>query len=127
MYSFTDLEPGNTTRKQPVCCPVSNSSNCCFLTCIQVSQKADKVVWYFHLFKHFPQFVVIHTVNGFSLVNETEIDVILELSCFFYEPMDVGNLISGSYAFPRSNLNIYFGFIEYAKAFDFIEYTKAFD
>ena len=84
-----------------------SSSNCCFLTCIQVSQKADKVVWYFHLFKHFPQFVVIHTVNGFSLVNETEIDVILELSCFFYEPMDVGYLISDSSALSKSSLYIW--------------------
>ena len=60
--------------------------NCCFLTCIQVSQEADKVVWYSHLFKNFLQFVVIHTVNGFSIVNETKVDVFLEFSCFFYDP-----------------------------------------
>ena len=58
-----------------------------------------KKVWYSHLFKNFPQFVVIHTVKGFSIVNEAEIDVFLELSCFYYDPMDVGNLISGSVTF----------------------------
>ena len=65
MYSFPDLEP--------VCCSMS-SSNYCFLTCIQISQKADKVVWYSKLFQNFPQFVVIHTVKGFGIVNETEVD-----------------------------------------------------
>ena len=79
--------------------------NCCFLTCIQVSQEAGKVVWYSHLFKNFPQFVVIHTVKGFSVVNKAEVDVFLEFSCFFYDPMDVGNLISGSSAFSKSSLN----------------------
>ena len=69
-------------------------SNCCFLTCIQSSQESGKVVWYSHLFKHFPQFVVIHTVKGFGVVNEEEVDVFLELSCFFDDPTDVGNLIS---------------------------------
>ena len=59
-------------------------SNCCFLTCIQVSQEAGKVVWYSHLFKNVPQFVVIHTVKGFNVVNEAEVDVFLEFSCFFY-------------------------------------------
>ena len=63
------------------------------------------MVWYFHLFKNFPQFVVIHTVKGFSTVNEA--DVFLGLSCFFYDPSDVGNLISGSSAFSESNLNIW--------------------
>ena len=62
-----------------------SSSNCCFLTCIQVSQEAGKVVWYSHLYKNFPKFVVIHTVKGFSIVNEAEEDVSLEFSCFFYE------------------------------------------
>ena len=57
-------------------------SNCCFLTCIQVSQEAGKVIQYSHLFKNFPQFVVIHTVKGFSVVNEAEVDVFLELSLF---------------------------------------------
>ena len=73
-----------------------SSSNCCFLTCIQISQEADQVVWYSHLLKNFPQFVVILTVNGFSIVNKAEIDAFLELSCFFHDPADVGNLISGS-------------------------------
>ena len=72
------------------------SSNCCFLTCIQISQEAGKVVWYSHLFQNFPQFTVIHTVQGFGIVNKAEIDVIPELSCFFHDPADVGNLISGS-------------------------------
>ena len=64
------------------------------------------VVWYSHLFKNFPQFVVIHTVKGFSIVNETEIDVFLEFSCFFCDTTDVGNLISSSSAFSKSSLNI---------------------
>ena len=74
-------------------------SKCCFLTCIQVSQEAGQVVWYSHLFKSFPQFVSIHTVKGFSVVNEAEVDVILELFCLFDDPADVGNLISGSSVF----------------------------
>ena len=82
-----------------------SSSNCCFLTCTQVSQEAGEVVWYSHLFQKFPQFIVIHTVKGFGLVNEAEIDVFLELSCFFYDPADVGNLISGSSAFSKTSLN----------------------
>ena len=65
------------------------------------------MVWYSHLFKNFPQFVVVHTVKGFDVVNKAEIDVFLELSCFFDEPMDVGNLISGSCAFSKSSLNIW--------------------
>ena len=83
------------------------SSNCCFLTCIQVSQEAGKGVWYSHLFKNFPQFVVIHTVKGFNIVSEAEAYIFLELSCFFYDPMDVGNLVSGSSAFSKSSLNIW--------------------
>ena len=63
-----------------------SSSNCCFLTCIQISQEADEVVWYSHLLKDFPQFIVIHTVKGFGIVNKAEIDVFLELPCFFYDP-----------------------------------------
>ena len=66
-------------------------SNCYFFTCIEVSQEAGKVVWYPHLFKNFPQFVVIHTVKGLSVVNEAEVDVSLELFCFFYDPTDVDN------------------------------------
>ena len=69
-----------------------SGSNCCFLTCIQIAQEAAKVVWYSHLFKNFPQFVVIHTVKGFSVVNEAEVDVFLEFPCFLYDPKNVGNL-----------------------------------
>ena len=65
------------------------------------------MVWYSHLSKNFPQFVVIHTVKGFGIVNKAEIDVFLELSCFFDDLMDVGNLISGSSAFSKSSLNIW--------------------
>ena len=65
------------------------------------------MVWYSHLFKNFPQFVVIHTEKGFSIVNEAEVDVFLEISCFFHDPADVGNLISGSSAFSKSPLNIW--------------------
>ena len=75
------------------------SSNCCFLTYIQISREAGKVAWYAHLFQNFPQVVVIHTVKDFGLVNKAVIDVFLELSCFFDDPADVGNFISGSSAF----------------------------
>ena len=97
MYSFSYLEP--------VCCSMS-SSNCCFLTCIQISQEAGQVVWYSHLFQNFPQFVVIHTVKGFGIISKAEVNVFLKLSCFFDDPVDVGNLISGSSAFSKSRLNI---------------------
>ena len=90
----------------PVCCSMS-SSNCCFLTCIQISQEAGKVVWYSHLLKNFPQFVVIHTVKGFGIVIKAKIDVFLELSCFFNDPTNVGNLISGSSVFSKTILNIW--------------------
>ena len=96
-HSFPNLEPG--------CCSMS-SSNCYFLICIQVFQKTDKVVWYSHLL-NFPQFVVIHTVKGFGVVNKAEVDVLLEFSCFFYDPVDVGHLISGSSAFSKSSFNIW--------------------
>ena len=76
-----------------------SGSNCCLLTCIQVSQEASQVVWYSHLLKNFPEFVVIHTVKGLSIVNEEEVDVLLDLSCFLHYPANVGNLISGSSAF----------------------------
>ena len=88
MYSFPDLKP--------VCCSMSGSS-CCFLTGIQISQEAGKVVWYSHLFKNFSQFVLTHIVKGFSIVNKA--DVFLEHSCFFDDPVDVGHLVSGSSAF----------------------------
>ena len=96
MYSFPNLEPG--------CCSLSDS-NCCFLSCIQISQEISKVVWYSYLFKNFPYFVVMHTVKGSSLVNEA--DVFLKFLCFFYDPMHIDNLISGSSAFCKSNLYIW--------------------
>ena len=80
-----------------------SSSNCCFLTCIQISKEVDQVVWYSHLFQNFPQFIVICTVKGFGIVNKAEIDVFLELYCFFNDPVGVGNLTSGS-----SNNNYWF-------------------
>ena len=79
----------------------------CFLTCIQIFQKADEVVWYFHLLKNFAQFVVIHTVKDFGIVNEAEVDVFLELPYFSDDPADVSNLISGSSSFSKSSLNIW--------------------
>ena len=81
-----------------------SSSNCCFLTCMEVSQEAGQVVCYSHVLKNCPQFLVIHTVKGFGVVNKAEIDVFLELSCFFDDPEDVGNLISGSSAFSKPSL-----------------------
>ena len=90
---------------EPVCYSMS-SSNCCFLTCTQISQEAGQVVWYSHLFQNFPQFIVIHTVKGFGIVNKAEIDVFMELSCFFDDPADVSNLISGFSAFSKTSLNI---------------------
>ena len=79
-------------------------SNCCFFTCIQVSLEAGKVDCYYHLFKNFPEFVVIHTVKGFSLANEREVNPFLEFLCFSYDPTDVGNLFS---ACSKSNLYIW--------------------
>ena len=98
MCSFSYLEP--------VCCSMS-SSNCCFLTCIQISQEADQVFWYCHLFQNFPQFIVIHIVKGFDMVNKAEMDVFMELSCFFDDTVGVGNLPSGSSAFSKASLNIW--------------------
>ena len=98
MYSFPNLEP--------VCCSMSGS-NCCFLNCILASQEAGKVFWYSHLFKNFPQFVVIHIVKGVNVVNEAEVDVFLEFPYFFYDPMDIGNLISGSSSFSKASLSIW--------------------
>ena len=98
MYSFLNFEP--------VCCSIS-SSNYCFLTSIQISQEAGKGIWYAYLFKNLPQFVVIHTDKGFRVVNGAEVDVFLELSCFFYDPANVANLISGSSAFSKSMLTIW--------------------
>ena len=97
MYSFSYLEPVFSM----------SSSNCCFLTCIQVSQEAGQVVWYAHLFQNFPQFIVIHTVKGFGIGSKAKVDVFLELSCFFDDPADIGNLVSGSFAFSNPSLNIW--------------------
>ena len=97
MYSFPYLEP--------VCWSMSNST-CYFLNCIQISQEEGQVFWYFHVFKNFLQFVVIHTIKGFS-INQAEVDVFLELPCFLHDPTYVGNLISSSSAFSKSSLNIW--------------------
>ena len=91
-----DIQPSHTPF--PIWNQSMSSSNCCFLTYKQISQEAGQVVWYSHLLKNFPQFVVIHTVKGFGIVNKAEVD---ELSCFFNDLMDVGNLIS------KSNFNIW--------------------
>ena len=111
-YAFPNLEP--------VCCSVTDRTvtemlqncyrtvcNCCFLTCKQISQEAGQVVWYSHLLKNLPQFVVIHTVKGFGIVNIAEVDVFLKPSFFFNDPMDVDTLISSSSAFSKSSLNIW--------------------
>ena len=95
MYRFPNLEP--------VCCSMSGS-NCCFLTCIQISQEAGKMVWYSHLLKNFPEFVVVHRVKAFGLVNKAEVDAFMELFSFFNDPMNVGNLISGSFSSSKPNL-----------------------
>ena len=96
MYSFPNLEPASCSK---------SGSNCCLLTCIQISQEAGQVVWYSHLFKNFPQFIVICTIKGFGVVNKA--DVFLELSCFFNDLVHADNLISGSPAFSKSTLNIW--------------------
>ena len=98
MYFYCNLEP--------VCC---SCLLLLFLTCMKLSQGAGNVFWYSHLLKSFLQFVMIHIVKGFSIVNEAEVDIFLEFSCFFYDPMDhrIGNLISGSAAFSKSSLNIW--------------------
>ena len=98
MYFFPNLEPAHCSMSSP---------NCCFLTCIQISQEAGKVVWYSHLLKNFLQFVLIHTVKDFSIANETEVNVFLQCTWFFCDPSDVGSLISGSSAFSKSCLNIW--------------------
>ena len=98
MYSFSNLES--------LCCSMS-SSNCCFLTCKQISQEAGQVVWYSHLFQTFPQFAVVQRVKSFGILNKAKIDVFLELSWFFTDPPNVGNLISGSSAFSKTSLNIW--------------------
>ena len=97
MYSFPSLEPVHYSM---------TSSNCRLLTCIQVWQETGKAVWYSHLFHDFPQFVVIHTVKGFRVVNEAVADVFSGI-LFFYDPMDAGNLTSRSSAFSKSSLYIW--------------------
>ena len=97
MYCFPNFEPVHGSM---------SSSNCCFLTWVQISQEAGQVAWYSQLFKNFPQFVVIHIVKGFSVVNEAEVDVFLEFSCFLYDLTNFGNLVSGSSAFSKTSLNI---------------------
>ena len=98
MYSLPNLEL--------VHCSMSGSS-CCFVTCMWVSQGQVRWSGIPISRRNFPQLVVIHTVKGFGLVNEAEVDLFLELSCFIYDPTDVGNLISGSSAFSKSSLNIW--------------------
>ena len=98
MWSFPNFEP--------VHCSMSGS-NCCFLIYIQVLQEVGKVIWYSHLFQNFPQLVVIHTVKAFSLVSEAETDDFLEFSFFFYDLMDVDNLITGSSAFSKPSIDIW--------------------
>ena len=98
MYSFSSFEL--------VSCSMSSSSYC-FLSIIHVSQETSKVVWYSHFFQNFPQSLVIHAVKGFSIIKKAEVDVFLEISCFFYDPMNVGSLITGSFAFSKSSLNIW--------------------
>ena len=136
MYSFPDMEP--------VCYSMFNS-NCCFLTCIQISQEAGKVVCYSHFFKNFPQFVVIHTVKDFGIVNKAEIDVFLEpsllfnmLSKFVLELPDVeagfrkgrgtrDQIANIHWIMEKERefqKNIYFCFIDYAKAFDCVDHNK---
>ena len=96
MYFFPDFAPVHGS---------TSGSNCCFLTCIHVLQEAGKAVWHSHVFQNFSQFVVIHTIKSFSII--TEADAFLEFSFFFYDPTDVGNLISGSSAFSKSSLYIF--------------------
>ena len=102
IYSFDT----RVSHLEQVCFSMS-SSNCCFLTCIQVSEEVGQVVWYSRLLNNFPQFIVVHTVKGFRIVNKVEVDVFLELSCLFNDPMYVGNLISVSSAFSKSSLYIW--------------------
>ena len=102
-HSWTQLKWLSSSSS---CCSIS-SSNYCFFICVQISQEVGRVVWYSHLLKNFLQFVVIYTVKGFGIVNKAEIDVSLELSCFFYDTTDVDNLISDSSAFSKSSLNIW--------------------
>ena len=115
MYSAYKLnDQGDNIQPCLTCFPILNQSavQCKVLIVaswphIQVSQETSKVLWYSHLFKNFPQFVVIHTVKGFSIVSEAEVVVFLEFSCFLRDPTKVGNLFSGSSAFSKSNLYVW--------------------
>ena len=98
LYSFLHLER--------ISCSIQGS-NCCFLTHTEVSQEAGKMVWYSRLSKSFPQFVLIQTVKGFTVVNEMEIDVFLKFPCLLYNPENVGNLISSSSSFSKPSLDIW--------------------
>jgi len=105
MWQYTALTH-SFSNFEPICFSMFYS-NCCFLTCIEVSQEAGKMVWCSHFLKNFPQFLVIHTVKGINIINEAEVDVFPEFSCFSCDPTDVGYLISGSCAFSKSSLNIW--------------------
>ena len=94
------------SRFGTVCCSMS-SYNCCFLFSTQISEEAGQVVWYSRFLKNFLQFVVIHTVKGYGIIKKAEVNVFLELACFFYDLTGVGNLISGSFGFSKSSLNIW--------------------
>ena len=98
MYFFPEVEAIHHSM---------SSYNCCFLACIHISQAAGQVVWYSHLFKNFPVCCDPHSQRLHSTVSETEVDVFLEFFCFFCDPADVGNLTSGSSAFPKSSLYIW--------------------
>ena len=109
MYSAYKLnKQGDNIQPWHTPFPILNQSivPCPVLTIASWPQEKGQVVWYSHIFQNFPQFVVIHTVKGFGKVNKAEIDVFLELSCFFYDPADVGHLISASSAFSKTSLNI---------------------
>ena len=107
MYSaYKSNKQGDNIQPWHTPFPIWNQSNCCFLTCIQISQEAGQVVWYSHLLKTFPQFVVIHTVKDFGIVNKAKVHVFLEL-LLFDDLTDDANLISGSSAFSKSSLNIW--------------------
>ena len=115
MYSVYRLNKQGDSRQpcltlflnlEPISCS-KQGSNCCFLTCTQVSQETGKIVWYPHLFKSFSQFVMIHTVKGFSVVDETEIDASLKCPGILYNPENVGNLISSSSSFSKPSLDIW--------------------
>ena len=114
MYSFSSLEP--------VYCSMSGS-NCCFLTCIQVSQEAGKVVWYFHLLNNFPQFVVIHTAKGFSVVDETEVDVFSGTPLLSLCSGSVGDLFFGSSVFSKPSLD-FWNFLDHVMLKPNIQYFK---